>query len=310
MINHLRQFYNADDELVIPYDQEQKELYIEATKELEEAAKYLMHHSPELRKSRDKIETKYRKKGLQIDLFGLPKGIHRNEGNFSAMVVKRFLKDKGFHVLVSEEDYFLMWQRGHHNTNDGFKIIENIFGAGNIKELLLHASSGGDPDIFAFLDHNPKRAWFIEAKREGEGFTKTQDMNFPLIEEFLRQKVEIARIIPSPQKNQEKNPIIKKQYSVSLINENNLIALKNQSDKAVHIVFPDRSSGELRICRPSMLKTTHSFSQAEWEIVGNVRDARYYAEGVADIGRQYCRQCLKHLPAQTSKKNWHSKSMK
>ncbi|MEZ4550759.1 MAG: hypothetical protein R2874_09860 [Desulfobacterales bacterium] len=180
---------------------------MEAIRETEEAAKYLMHHSPELRKSRDKIETKYRKKGLQIDLFGLPKGIHRNEGNFSAMVVKRFLKDKGFHVLVSEEDYFLMWRRGHHNTNDGFKIIENIFGAGNIKELLLHASSGGDPDIFAFLDHNPA-AWFIEAKR-GARVYKDTGHELSTYRGIFASKVEIARIIPSPRKT-EKNPIIKK----------------------------------------------------------------------------------------------------
>ncbi|RJP85368.1 MAG: hypothetical protein C4518_16120 [Desulfobacteraceae bacterium] len=302
MINQLRQFYNDDDELVIPYDPEQKELYMEATKELEEAAKYLIHHSPELRKSRDKIERKYRKKGLLLDLFGLPKGIHSNEGNFFAMVLKRFLKDKGFHVLVSEEDYFLMWQRGHHNTNDGFKIIENIFGTEKIKELLLRAPSGGDPDVFAFLDHNPKLAWFIEAKRQGEPFTKKQGMNFPYINELLRRKVEIARIVPSQQKNQEKNPMTKKQYSVSLINENNLIALKNQSDKAVHIVFPDRSSGELRICRPSMLKTTHGSSPTEWEVVGSVRDARHYVEEVVEIGCRYCGECLRHLPAQTSKK--------
>lgn len=303
MINQLRQFYNDDGELIIPYDPEQEEIYIEATKELGKVADSsdLKHHSPELQKSRDEIQKEYRKKGLLLDLFGLPKGIHRDEGNFSAMVVKRFLKDKGFHVLVSEEDYFLMSQRGHHNTNDGFKIIENIYGAEIIKGLLL-GDSGGDPDVFAFLDHNPKLAWFIEAKREGEAFTKKQEMNFPRIKEFLRRKVEIARIVPSSQKNQEKKPMSKKQYSVSLINENNLIALKNQRDKAVHIVFSDRSSGELRICRPSMLKTTHGSSQTEWEIVGSVRDARHYVEGVVEIGRRYCRECLRHLPAQTSRK--------
>ena len=131
MINQLRQFYNDAGELVVSYNPKQEELYQQATRELGDVAisEGLKHHSPELQKSRNEIQRKYRKNGLLLDLFPLPKGIHRNEGNFCAMVLKHFLQAKGFRVLVSEEDYYLMWERGHHYTNDGFKIIKTIFGS-------------------------------------------------------------------------------------------------------------------------------------------------------------------------------------
>jgi hypothetical protein len=300
MINQLRQFYNDSGEIVISYDPEQEELYRKAARELWEAATSwgLNHHSYELLKKRNQIQREYRNKNLLLDLFPLPKGIHKNEGNFSAMVLKHFLQTHGFHVLVSEEDYYLMWERRHHYTNDGFKIIETIFGTKRIAELLRRAPQGGDPDVFAFLDHTPELAWFIEAKRQNEAPTKKQIQNFPHIKELLCP-VEIARIVPIIKKKQEENPMVKKQQSVSLISENNLLALKNQNDKVVHIVFPDRTSGKLRICRPSMLNTTHGSVEAEWEVVGRVRDVRYYVEGVKKIRRRPCRECLGHLPPQT-----------
>ncbi len=195
MIKSLSKFYNDFGELVVEYPPEQEELYLQAHNELWEAAdsRDLKHHSPELRKVRNEIQTKYRKKGLILDLFHLCKGIHKGEGNFCAMVVKHFLEAKGFEALVSEEDYYLMWERGNRHKNDGFDVINKIFSAEKVEELLSKTCQGGDPDIFVFLDLDPTMAWFIEAKRQGEDFTKKQKQNFPYIRGLLCP-VEIARI--------------------------------------------------------------------------------------------------------------------
>jgi hypothetical protein len=83
-----------------------------------------------------------------------------------------------------------------------------------------------------------------------------------------------------------------------LMSENNLVALKHQNHKAVHIVFLDAKSGKLRICRPTMLDTTYGSQPTEWEVVGRVVDAKHYLKGVAILGRKYCRECLNHLPIQ------------
>jgi len=197
MISCLKEFYNDVGELVVHYDPGQEGLYLQATRELWEAAtsKNLTHHSQELQQVRAEIQQKYGKQGLELDLFSLPKGIHKNEGNFSAMVLKQFLKRNGFQVLVSEEDYYLMWERNHHRTNEGFSVITGIFGTNKIQELLTLAPQGGDPDVFAFLNHDPAEAWFIEAKRRNERPTKKQIQNFPFLKQLLCP-VEIARVQP------------------------------------------------------------------------------------------------------------------
>lgn len=204
MIKSLSKFYNDSGELVVSYDPGQEELYRQAANELWNAATYrdLKHHSNELRKVRNEIQREYRKKGLILDLFHLCKGIHKGEGNFCAMVLKHFLEANGFKVLVSEEDYYLMWERGNHNKNKGLDVINQIFGTDKINKLLDKTGQGGDPDVFAFLDHDPTKAWFIEAKRQGEKFTESQKENFPHIEELL-SPVEIARIVPLSRESQE-----------------------------------------------------------------------------------------------------------
>ena len=180
MIDQLSQFYNETGDLIVYYHPKQEELYRQATHELWETAmsQDLKHHSYELHKVHSEIQRKYRRNGLELDLFSLPKGTHKDEGNFSAMVLKHFLQTKGFQVLVSEEDYYLMSQRGHHYINDGFGVIKKIFGANKIEELLRRAPKGGDPDVFAYIDYGPPMAWFIEAKRKNERFTKRQEENF------------------------------------------------------------------------------------------------------------------------------------
>ncbi len=198
MIKSLSKFYNDSGELVVSYNPEQEVLYQQAHKELLETAesKGLEHHSPELRKARDEIQKKYQKKGLQLDLFSLPKGIHeKDKGNFCAMALKHFLKAEGFQVLVSEEDYYLMLERKKNRyKNDGYEMIKKIFGSQKISELLDNTKNGGDPDVFAFLDHDPTMSWFIEAKRPTEGFTRPQKQNFPYIRDLLCP-VETARMV-------------------------------------------------------------------------------------------------------------------
>jgi hypothetical protein len=207
LIDQLSQFYKDNSEFVVFYDPKQEELYRQATHELWETAtsQDLRHHSYGLYKARSEIQRKYRRNGLKLDLFSLPKGTHKDEGNFSSMVLKHFLQTKGFQVLVSEEDYYLMSQRGHHYTNEGFSVIKKIFGANKIEELLRRAPKGGDPDVFAYIDYDPSKSWFIEVKRENERFTKRQEENFPYIRELLCP-VEIARIVPSAQEQGEKRP--------------------------------------------------------------------------------------------------------
>lgn len=211
MIDQLSQFYKDTGEFVVLYDSKQEKLYRQATHELWETAmsRGLKHHSHELHKARSEIQRKYRRNGLELDIFSLPKGTHKDEGNFSAMVLKHFLQAKGFKALVSEEDYYLMSQRGHHYTNDGFGVINKIFGTNKIEELLRRAPKGGDPDVFAYLDYDPPMAWFIEAKRENERFTKRQEENFPYIRKLLCP-VEIARIVPSAQEQVKKETVKRK----------------------------------------------------------------------------------------------------
>ncbi|MGA2240316.1 MAG: hypothetical protein ABSH06_27140 [Thermodesulfobacteriota bacterium] len=211
MINQLSQFYNDTGEFFVFYDPKQEELYRQATHELWETATYrgLKHHSYELHKACNEIQKKYRRNGLKLDLFSLPKGTHKNEGNFSAMVLKHFLQTKGFQVLVSEEDYYLMSQRGNRYKNDGFDTIKKIFGANKIEKLLRRAPKGGDPDVFAYIGHDSQRAWFIEAKRDNERLTKKQKQNFPYIRELLCP-VEIARVVPSAQEQVKKETVKRK----------------------------------------------------------------------------------------------------
>lgn len=90
----------------------------------------------------------------------------------------------------------------------------------------------------------------------------------------------------------------KRQNNASLLNENNLIALKDQNGKAVHIVFPDKTSGDLRICRPMMLDDTCGSRPPEWEVVGRATGPKYYRQEVEKLGRRLCGHCLSHLPVQ------------
>lgn len=90
----------------------------------------------------------------------------------------------------------------------------------------------------------------------------------------------------------------KNQNEIPLQKENNLIALRDQPGAAVHIVFQDKTSGNLRICRPRMLDDTCGPRPPDWEVIGTVTDAKYYLQEVKKRGRRLCRHCMQHLPAQ------------
>jgi len=194
MIKQLSKFYDNAGEIVVPYDESQEELYKKAMKELVKESKSLgyKHHSYETEKLRAKIQSEYAEEGLKVDLIS---NNNSNWSNFAAMVVKRFLTRKGFHVLASSEDFNLILDRGTRYDSVGFSIICKIFGAKKVEELMRKAKrNGGEPDLFVYLDHSPNSAWFVEVKRKNEPLTSAQVENFPFIRDLLCP-IEIARIV-------------------------------------------------------------------------------------------------------------------
>jgi len=196
MIEQLREFYDKAGEIVAPYEEDQKELYDKANKEFVEESNNLglKHHTPEFVELRDRIWKKYKGKGLKVDFIGCN---NPNWSNFSSVAAKHFLTGKGFHVLVTGEDFALLLDRETRRYSEGFKIICDIFGEMKVKELLDKvASNGGEPDLFVYLDQDPNNAWFVEVKKRGERLTRTQMKHFPLIQNILCP-VEILRLVPS-----------------------------------------------------------------------------------------------------------------
>ena len=201
MIKRLSEFDKHVGELVVTYDSTQEELYKKASGELRKEADDwgLKHRSYELGKARDAIQNKYEKEGLQIPIYSFCKGINSGGGNnnFAAMVVKHFLTTNKFRVLASSEDFALIFDRGKRYETQGFGIISKIFGEKKVGELLKKAPrNGGEPDLFVYLDHDPKNACFVEVKRTNERLYPAQRENFPLITDLLCPIV-IARIVPS-----------------------------------------------------------------------------------------------------------------
>ena len=198
MIERLRKYYTKSGELFLDYDIRQEEIYRKAMDELTKEAteRNYNQHTPEIKKLRDKIQTKFRmKEGLELDLMSCCK--NPNWKNSSAMIVKHWFKNQGFNVLVSDEDYNLLFERRNRYRSDGFNVICKIFGQDKVEELLEKApQNGGDPDLFIYLNPSPKTSWFVEVKKmiPNECLTPLQRKHFPLITDSLCP-VEIARIV-------------------------------------------------------------------------------------------------------------------
>lgn len=195
MIELLREFYEAG-EIVAPYEKDQEELYAKARKEFAEESKKrgLKHHTDEFKELRDTIGEKYKIKGLKVDFIACN---NPEWQNFSPAAAKRFLIDKGFDVLVTEEDFSLLLDPQRKHDTKGYKIICDIFGEIKVKELMAKAvENGGEPDLFVYLTKDPNNAWFVEVKKRGERLTPAQEKHFPLIRNILCP-VEILRLVPS-----------------------------------------------------------------------------------------------------------------
>lgn len=195
MIENLKPFYRGN-RIEIEDEATQHALYAEAHKKLRElkSSRNLRIHTPELLQLRNEIQTEYRAKGLLLDLYHIPVGIHSTNGNYYAMVLKHFLQKNGLTVLVSEEDYSLFGERRNKEDNHGLRTLREIFGT-KIDSVLERNPriQGGDPDVFAFSAKDPSHAWFVEAKGPNDAIRKNQEKMFRIIEETLCP-VEVAWI--------------------------------------------------------------------------------------------------------------------
>lgn len=80
--------------------------------------------------------------------------------------------------------------------------------------------------------------------------------------------------------------------TLSKAKKKDLIAIDGQ-DGMVHLVFEDRKTENLRICRPRMLDGTGSRVEKEWTLVGHCESCRDYESVVKSMSRKVCRHCAK-----------------
>ena len=85
---------------------------------------------------------------------------------FAAMIAKDFFNRRGFNVLVSSEDFSLIFDRNvsDHNTGyptKGLNVINEIFGSDKVEEIKQRTGrkNGGEPDLFVYLDRDPSVAF-------------------------------------------------------------------------------------------------------------------------------------------------------
>lgn len=111
-------------------------------------------------------------------------GIHRVDGNFAAMVVRKHFEDQGYSVL---KDYLLVRCPRKRASNDGFRFLVSCFGQDNIERVIAESKRlslrGGDPDLFVFRNDRPE-FFFAEAK-DTDIPTRNQLTLFPIIEKYL-----------------------------------------------------------------------------------------------------------------------------
>jgi hypothetical protein len=73
--------------------------------------------------------------------------------------------------------------------------------------------------------------------------------------------------------------------------EHDLMILESEQ-ALVHLVYR-KSGGPLRICRPSMLKSTKEGETAVWQApIGNCGSVGEFARVVEEMGKRPCKHCL------------------
>jgi hypothetical protein len=120
-------------------------------------------------------------------------GIHRKDGNFAAMVVRKYFEDKGFSVIP---DYLLVRCPRKRETNIGFHFLIKCFGIEKITKVISESEKlklrGGDPDLFVF--NEARLEYFFAEAKDTDKVTKNQEVLFPIIENYLCPVI-VARII-------------------------------------------------------------------------------------------------------------------
>ena len=71
------------------------------------------------------------------------------------------------------------------------------------------------------------------------------------------------------------------------LSEGDLLVIAGDEGR-VHVVFPDARTGRLRICRPTMLRTTplNTMKDRDWVGMGQSQGREHYAEHVRNIGEK------------------------
>ena len=111
-------------------------------------------------------------------------GIHRVDGNFAAMVVRKYFEDQDYMVL---KDYLLVRCNRKREVNPGFHLLIKFFGQDKINNVITASKRlslrGGDPDLFVYKSDGSK-SFFVEAKYTDK-LNKNQLALFPIIERYL-----------------------------------------------------------------------------------------------------------------------------
>lgn len=138
-------------------------------------------------------------------------------GEFPLVVARENYRQRGYAVWFCEpalEKYndpefigfmLLSYPSRRHNAHPAYVRMRDIFGevtlqrlnaAGDEAKLQMDegqgSRGGGDPDLFVFRG---SERFFVEVKWRDE-LTEKQRVTFPLIEEYCRTEVVVARIAP------------------------------------------------------------------------------------------------------------------
>ena len=130
-------------------------------------------------------------------------------GEFPVVVAAEHFKQLGYTAWAAEPElpddsgYILISYPGkRRRLHPAYERMRSVFGAATVeklnevadaqKRMVTGSAGGGDPDLFVF--RGPSR-FFVEVKWRDQ-VTRKQEVAFPLIEQFCKVPVKIARIVP------------------------------------------------------------------------------------------------------------------